>query len=235
MRSFLSRINRRLSLARDRHLQPSWSQEGEDRLMDKLLDHRANGFFVDIGAHHPRKFSNTHLFHLNGWKGINVDANPTNIDLISAERPCDTNICALVSDVSTSLEFYEFNEPAVNTCDAKLAQERIEKGYFKLISKREITSSKLSEILKKHLPSNQTVDLLSIDVEGHELQVLISNDWEFSKPEWILVECANGSDDNPLNTNIREILDSDVCKYLESKSYSLFGRLCRTCVFKVNS
>lgn len=40
----------------------TYSQEGEDRLTDRLLGGRKNGFYIDIGAHHPRRFSNTYYF-----------------------------------------------------------------------------------------------------------------------------------------------------------------------------
>lgn len=35
-----------------------------------------DGIYVDVGAFHPTKFSNTHLFYLNGWRGINIEARP---------------------------------------------------------------------------------------------------------------------------------------------------------------
>ena len=38
----------------------SFSQEGEDQILERLLDSNSNGFYVDIGAHHPIKFSNTY-------------------------------------------------------------------------------------------------------------------------------------------------------------------------------
>ena len=58
----------------------SFSQHGEDIVVYKLLESMFgslevyNGFFVDLGAHHPFHYSNTMLLHLCGWKGLNVDA-----------------------------------------------------------------------------------------------------------------------------------------------------------------
>src|SRR5690242_3324544 len=54
----------------------SYSQEGEDRILHSIFETVADGFYVDIGAHHPKRFSNTYLFYQRGWRGINVDAMP---------------------------------------------------------------------------------------------------------------------------------------------------------------
>ena len=53
----------------DRNGQRSYSQEGEDRVLSSLLfklhgaKHIKDGFYVDVGAHHPYRFSNTCLFY----------------------------------------------------------------------------------------------------------------------------------------------------------------------------
>ena len=49
---------------------------GEDLILHRLFDRTyRNGFYVDLGAYHPFRFSNTAYFYLKGWNGINVDAN----------------------------------------------------------------------------------------------------------------------------------------------------------------
>ncbi len=40
----------------------SYSQEGEDLILRRIFNDRASGFYVDVGAHHPRRFSNTFNF-----------------------------------------------------------------------------------------------------------------------------------------------------------------------------
>ncbi len=53
----------------------SFSQEGEDRILAALLglrEARKPGFYVDVGAHHPERFSNTLIFYNRGWRGINI-------------------------------------------------------------------------------------------------------------------------------------------------------------------
>ena len=54
----------------------SYSQEGEDLILNRFLEDKTEGLYVDVGAHHPKRFSNTYLFYKKGWRGINIDAMP---------------------------------------------------------------------------------------------------------------------------------------------------------------
>jgi len=49
-----------------------YSQFGEDQILDKLLPEK-KGFFLDIGAGRPIRYSNTYLFYKRGWNGILID------------------------------------------------------------------------------------------------------------------------------------------------------------------
>ena len=54
----------------------SYSQEGEDLILSRYFDGQREGFFIDVGAFHPIRFSNTYLFYRLGWSGINIEARP---------------------------------------------------------------------------------------------------------------------------------------------------------------
>ena len=68
----------------DGHAVKSYSQEGEDLVLARILENLkiSTGFFVDIGAHHPTRFSNNYYFYQRGWSGINVDDLPGTKKLI---------------------------------------------------------------------------------------------------------------------------------------------------------
>ncbi|MCX2716544.1 hypothetical protein OQH61_02215 [Helicobacter sp. MIT 21-1697] len=70
----------------------SYAQQGEDLILQEMLNNIQYGFYVDVGAHHPFRFSNTYLFYQKGWKGINIDAMPNSMKLFSRFRPRDINI-----------------------------------------------------------------------------------------------------------------------------------------------
>lgn len=73
------------------------------------------GFYVDIGAHHPFRFSNTAIFYKKGWRGINVEPTPEYYQKFKRYRSKDININIGVSDSNTKLTFYKFDEPALNS------------------------------------------------------------------------------------------------------------------------
>ena len=57
------------------NLRPAYAQFGEDQVLDELVGTKTRGFYVDVGAHHPHRLSNTHLLYVRGWWGINIDPN----------------------------------------------------------------------------------------------------------------------------------------------------------------
>ena len=111
----------------------SYSQEGEDLILHKIFPDKKNGFYVDIGAHHPFRFSNTYYFYRKGWRGVNIDAAPGSMKLFNKYRSRDINIEAAISNKIETLTYYKFNDPALNTFDKDLAQTRIGNKY-KIIS-----------------------------------------------------------------------------------------------------
>lgn len=76
----------------------SYSQEGEDLLLSRIFGDKKDGFYIDVGAHHPFRFSNTYLLYKRGWRGINIDAMPGSMKLFNRFRPRDINIeCGVAS------------------------------------------------------------------------------------------------------------------------------------------
>jgi len=50
-----------------------WSQYGEDIVLDRVLNLRKPGFYVDVGCYHPVKNNNTFKLYRRGWRGVNLD------------------------------------------------------------------------------------------------------------------------------------------------------------------
>ena len=61
----------------------SYSMDGEDLFLKDYFKDKKKGFYIDIGCFHPIMFSNTCLLFNKGWNGINVDLNPTSIDMFN--------------------------------------------------------------------------------------------------------------------------------------------------------
>lgn len=164
----------------------SYSQQGEDIIIDKLLGNKEDGFYVDIGAYDPVRFSNTKRFYDRGWKGINIEPNPALIKKFEVTRKRDTNLALGVGKKRGYLTFYEFFPSTLSTFSEKETQKYINKG-FKIISKKKIPVETLSFLLKKYCKGIK-VDLMSIDTEGTDLEVLESNNWKEFRPSIVCVE-----------------------------------------------
>lgn len=202
----------------------SYSQEGEDMILRRLFEKQKTGFYVDIGAHHPKRFSNTHFFYKKGWCGINIDAMPNSMSLFNKIRPRDINLEIPISDKKQKLTYYMFNEPALNTFSKDLADKRAIKDDYKIISEKDMETSTLEEILEKHLPYGREIDFLSVDVEGLDLQVLKSNNWKRFRPKFVLVEI--------LGSSINDIANSKEYKYLSGAGYEVFAKTVSTVIFR---
>lgn len=202
----------------------SYSQEGEDMILRRIFDGQESGFYVDIGAHHPKRFSNTYFFYRQGWRGINIDAMPGSMKKFHKIRPRDINLEIAISDKKETLTYLVFNEPALNGFSTDLsAQKNTEKGY-RLICKTEIETELLSAVLDQYLPAGQTIDFLNIDVEGLDFKVLTSNNWDKYRPRYILIEAQDFRFDN--------IRNDEICRYLNQKDYKLFAKTYLTLIFK---
>lgn len=203
----------------------SYSQEGEDMILRRIFENKSDGFYIDVGAHHPKRFSNTFFFYKKGWRGINIDAMPDSMRSFRKERPRDISIEVPISAESKTMTYYIFNEPALNGFDARLSKEReVENSNYKVIQTVNLKTRRIDEVLNEYLPPGQVIDFLSIDVEGLDFEVLQSNDWAKYKPEVILVEV--------LGSSLASIADSEITEFLSEHDYVLYAKSVNTVVYR---
>ena len=210
---------------RDPKMKPNlcYSQNGEDLILNRLLENKEKGFFIDVGAHHPIRFSNTYLFYKKGWSGINIDAMPGSMTKFNKIRPKDINIECGVGLKNDQKTFYQFNETALNTFSKKEALSKNKDGY-KIIKSNFLQVESLENLLDKYMPRNTKIDFLNIDVEGKDEEVLISNNWEKYKPNYILVEILREKYIANPNSSIK--------KFLKSIGYIPINKIFDTYIFK---
>jgi FkbM family methyltransferase len=201
-----------------------FSQEGEDALLGEVFASTQKGFYVDVGALHPIRYSNTYSFYLRGWNGINMDATPGSMEPFRKFRPRDINLECAISDRTDDLEFFVLNEPSMNTFDRSLVDKYTKDLGYKVVETKRVRTRPLADVLEEHLPKNQSIDFMDVDVEGFDLQVLTSNNWEAYRPKILLVENFTG--------DFAEFLKSDINRYLEQQKYRLRCRGLRTCMFQ---
>lgn len=210
-------------------IRTSYSQFGEDAVIQAYLRGQAyglsgdqlaykrDGFYVDIGCFHPELISNTMWLHEQGWRGINIDATPGVKEVFDTVRPDDINLHLAMSDRDGEISFYSFGPHSVlNTVDASSRSPSAETVI--------VPAMRLDTMLNAYLPAGRSVDILSIDVEGHDLQVLGSGNWEQHRPDLVLVEHHE--------TNIGAICASEVHSFMVSKGYALYAWTPPTLIFK---
>lgn len=191
---------------------PSFASAGEDMILRHLVgSDKRGGFYVDVGAFHPVRSSNTYFFYLQDWRGLNVEARPGSKELFDRVRPRDINVEAGVSGARGELTYHFIGpDSTMNSFD---------RGFLESIGmlgevKREIPIQvyPLAEILDRQLPAGQFIDFMNVDVEGHDLAVLRSNDWARFRPRFVVVEDAAPED------------TSEVVRFMASQAYEVCAR-----------
>ena len=190
------------------------SQDGEELYLREIFSNKKEGFYVDVGALHPYRFSNTFWAYERGWKGINIEPNPDMYKLFCRYRDKDINLNLGVGNEEGYFEYYMYVEPAYNSfwpADKKTAKE-VRKIYTKTL-KRIFNENNVEEI-----------DFISIDVEGAEMEVLLSNDWKKWCPKWILIE--------QLDLDLENQSVNPVCVFLRKQGYVLDSKYHRTAFWR---
>lgn len=207
----------------DSHATLAYSQEGEDLILRRLFEGGGTGFFVDVGAHHPSRFSNTLYFYRRGWRGINIDPNPDAIALFRQARPDDINLCVGVAEAPGMLQFYMFDEPALSTFDRDLAAERERTTPYRLLGSRDVEVRRLADIIAAAAP-DRPIDFMTVDTENFDLQVLKSNDWDRFRPRYLLVEARE--------VDLSKIDADPVHGFALSQRYRLIAKTVNTSIYE---
>jgi len=179
-----------------------YGQALEDKFLnDNYFKNKKNGKYIELGAIDGILYSNTKYFEDNHqWSGILIEPNKTQFSKLKVNRPNNKLFNKLISNIKEEViyKFFFNNYSGVSGIKNTLPSEHFNTFFNEhgIISKKnrngeeKIKPVSLTEVIKqcnfKHF------DLLSLDVEGHEFEVLSS--WDFSIPiDIILIESLGGS------------------------------------------
>jgi FkbM family methyltransferase len=182
-----------------------FSQSGEDiQIYNILRPDLHKGTYVDVGSFHPTHLSNTHLLYMNGWQGLNIDANPGSMLPFKKIRPRDKNVEIGVSDKEETLSFYRHSSKAMSSFEpTEGAGEKVE-----------LRTKPLNNLLEENHITN--IDVLTVDAEGFDYRILKAFTFEKYTPKLIVVE--------QVCNDIEEILQTELYQLLKKNGYAFVAR-----------
>lgn len=172
---------------RRRGVSASFSQGGEDLLVLKILEGRGvkNFSYLDIGANHPYHLNNTALMYILGGRGINIEPNPVQADLIRRARPRDITLNIGAAAENGEMDFFVMSQSVSCTFDRQEAEKLEQNDGNQIKRVLPISVRKVAEILTEY---DFHPHFISVDVEGMDLEILKSIDWNATRPVAVCVE-----------------------------------------------
>ncbi len=198
-----------------------YSHEGEDILLQKIFLGKKI-FYIDVGACHPIEFSNTYCFYKNGSKGINIDANPVSVELLKKFRPRDINLNIAISSKEKQINLFTLGGVSGVESTDKSWVKKMTGATEDKIKSFTIETCSLSTIIERYC-KDRVIDLLDVDVEGMDLDVLKSIDFDKVDIKVICIE-INGK-------CLEDVLQSEIYTILKNQDYLILGKLLNAVIF----
>jgi hypothetical protein len=173
----------------------TYSWEYEDLILSEVFKEQNKGNYLDIGCNDPILGNNTFRFYRAGWQGVNVDLDFHNIEKYKKIRPRDLSLCEVISNSKSEVKIMrQGDDTSISKIDISHNFNK-EKENFLIEVRYSMT---LFEIYDKYIKNKLNIDILTIDTEGNELDILLSNKWDIFRPTTVCVE---------INTSIEIIQD----------------------------
>mgnify|MGYP001166862571 CR=1 FL=1 len=189
------------------------SQAGQDKIIkDHFFKGKKDGFFVEIGAYDGLRGSNCfHFEKFLNWKGIAIEASPIQFEALKKNRKCEVINEAISSSVK-DVEFVEVTEGLTQM--SGINNDVFKKNNESLISKDTRSKTKNTVIrtttFDKIIPEGTKIDYLSIDIEGEELDLLKSIN--FNNYEINVISVENNI---PKDQNFKFFFDNKNFEYFD--------------------
>jgi FkbM family methyltransferase len=146
----------------------SYAQNFEDVILMRALSDVKNGFYIDVGAQHPRVDSVSRAFYEKGWRGIHVEPVSAYVQALAADRPDEAVVQAMLGGCKGATHFYEIPQTGLSTAVESIARKHIARGFS--VVEIEVEQTNLDAVFQ--LAKGRDIHWLKIDVEGSEHLVL---------------------------------------------------------------
>lgn len=171
----------------------SYSEGMEDIIVDSLREKLGIPYekmkYIELGVMHPVSGNNTYFFYKRGASGILVEANPELISLIRKIRERDIILNNAIFDQEGEINFYIHSSIGLSSVVSGHREGEEEHSIEKIVP---IKTIHMNEVFEKLSNNAFECDLLSIDIEGYDLEALKSLDFLSYRPKIIIAELLPG-------------------------------------------
>lgn len=198
----------------DKNNKKLYSQDNQDYIVYKnFFKGKKDGFFCDIGGNHPLKINNTLHFEELGWKGVAFEPLPYMSKLWAEHRKAKLFPFAL-SDSEGEVMFTVVKDSTGWEDMLSFIQETRDIDYGYETEEIQVQTKLFKDVMEKE--NIKKIDYLSLDVEGHELNVLNGVDFDKVRINVLTIE------NNPSCCSIYG--DEKIRKLMFENDYILWGR-----------
>lgn len=196
----------------------SFSQSGEDMIIDYIFTVIGveKPSYIDIGAHHPYRMSNTAYFYGKGCRGINIEPDPVLFEAFRAERKEDINLNIGIAGEAATLNFHRLSAPTLNTFSKEEAERMCAEHGYTIREVIPVQVMDLQSVLDRHF-GGKFPQFLSVDVEGLDEVILRSIDYKQNFPIVICVETIS------FETDGSGVKNQPLIDFLLSNGYQLYA------------
>lgn len=194
----------------------SYSQFGEDLVVASLFWALKveKPSYLDIGAWEPVVGSNTYFFYREGGRGVLVEPNPAVTPKLRSRRPGDVTLEAGIGlDDTPAMDYYMFSDEQLNTFDKEQADRLTNETDLKLLKVVKMPMQPVNRVIAEHFGGGAP-DYMSIDVEGLDLAILKTLDFDRFRPKVICAETV-------ITGTLRH--NTETAAFLGSKGYVVRG------------
>ncbi|MBZ0268350.1 FkbM family methyltransferase [bacterium] len=178
------------------HARPSYSQSGEDLIIEFVLERLevspAVTRYADVGAATPDGHNNTYLLYTKGARGLLVEADPAYRDVYAEVRPGDEVLSAAVVPERLrgggSIEFHLAGDRGWNSVLREHVEEAERRGKGGVVRTLTAPTRTINEALARF--EGAELHVLSIDVEGVDHELVGELDFARVRPWIVVVEDA---------------------------------------------
>jgi FkbM family methyltransferase len=157
----------------------------QDELVWEFFSRRPEGFFVEVGANHPRQGSQTWLLEEAGWRGILVEPQAKLFEALCQARP-RSKVFRAACSAPDKTGFAELHVPADGLNGFATLERNVDDAGIRYERTERVEVTTLDALLAQ--AGNPKVDFISLDTEGTELDVLRGFELRRHRPALILIE-----------------------------------------------